>query len=98
MRSKFLLTIYRFKNKILKISKPYFKSIFSGDEAMMKSLYKVKMFKSIQQDIPQMEDVINQWLEENSGIQIIDLAQSETGSRRGRDTVVTFLYSETPGS
>ena len=65
---------------------------------MTKSLYKVKLFKSIQQDIPQMEDVINQWLEENSGIQIIDLAQSETGSRRGRDTVVTFLYSETPDS
>jgi hypothetical protein len=56
------------------------------------------MFKSIQQDIPQMEDVINQWLEENSGIQIIDLAQSEIGSRRVKDTVVTFLFSETPGS
>jgi hypothetical protein len=98
MRSKFLLTICRFKNKILKTSEPFFKSIFAGDVAMTKSLYKVKMFKSIQQDIPQMEDVINQWFEENSGIQIIDLAQSETGSRRGRDTVVTFLYSETPDS
>jgi ethanolamine utilization protein EutQ (cupin superfamily) len=63
---------------------------------MPKSLHKVKMFKSMQQDLSQMEDMVNQWLDENSGIEIIQLAQSEIESRTGRDTVVTILYSESP--
>jgi hypothetical protein len=52
------------------------------------------MFKSMQQDLSQMEDMVNQWLDDNSGIRIIQLAQSEIGSRRGRDIAVTIIYSE----
>jgi hypothetical protein len=52
----------------------------------------------MQQDLSQLEDMVNQWLDDNSGIQIIQLAQTEIGSRRGRDFVVTILYSESPDS
>jgi hypothetical protein len=63
---------------------------------MTKSLHKVKIFKSIQQDITIMEDEINKWLNDNSNIQIIQLTQSEIGSKRRRDTIITILYSECP--
>jgi len=63
---------------------------------MPKSLCKVKMFRSMQQDFSQLEDLINQWFDDNSGIQIIQLAQTEIGSRQGRDFVVTILYSDSP--
>jgi hypothetical protein len=56
------------------------------------------MFKSIQEDLFQVEDMVYQWLDENSGIQIIQLAQSEIGSRRGRDIAVTIVCSESPDS
>jgi hypothetical protein len=65
---------------------------------MTKSLHKVKIFKSIQQDITIMEDEINKWFNDNSDIQIIQLTQSEIGSKRSRDTIITILYSESPDS
>jgi hypothetical protein len=74
------------------------KSIFWGAEIMTKSLHKVKIFKSIQQDISIMENEINQWLNENSDIQIIQLTQSEIGSKRARDVILTILYTEPHGS
>jgi hypothetical protein len=61
---------------------------------MTKSFRKVKIFKSIQQDISVMENEINQWLYENSDIQIIQLAQSEIGPKRARDVALTILYTE----
>jgi hypothetical protein len=60
----------------------------------MKPSHKVKIFKSIQQDIAIMEDEINQWLSDNSDIQIIQLNQSEIGSKRSRDVVVSIFYTE----
>ena len=54
--------------------------------------------KSFHQDISIMKNEINQWLNDNFDIQIIQLAQSEIGSKRSRDTVVTILYSESPDS
>ena len=60
----------------------------------MKSLPRVKIFKSIQQDISIMEDEINQWLSDNSGIQVIQLTQSEIGSKQGRDIVISIFYTE----
>jgi hypothetical protein len=64
----------------------------------MKSVHKVKIFKSIQQDMTILEDEINQWLKDNSDIQIIRMTQSEIGSKQGRDVVITILYAESFGS
>jgi hypothetical protein len=61
---------------------------------MTKPLHKVKIFKSIQQDISIMENEINQWLNENSDIQVIQLTQSEIGFKRARDVILTILYTE----
>ena len=60
----------------------------------MKTLRKVKIFKSIQLDISIMEDEINQWLNDRPDIQIIQLSQSEIGSKRGRDVIITIFYAE----
>jgi hypothetical protein len=60
----------------------------------MKALHKVKIFKSIQLDISIMEDEINQWLNDRPDIKIIQLSQSEIGSKQGRDVIITIFYAE----
>ena len=69
-------------------------SIISRDEVRMELLHKIKIFKSIQQDMTIMEEEINQWLSDNPGIQIIQLTQSEIGSKRVRDIVISIFYAQ----
>lgn len=59
----------------------------------METLHKVKIFKSIQQDVSMMENEINQWLSDNSGSQIIQFTQSEIGSKKAKDIIITILYA-----
>jgi hypothetical protein len=52
----------------------------------------------MQMDLSMLENEINQWLDENSGIQIIHLTQSVISSKRARDVILTILYTESNGS
>ena len=41
-----------------------------------------------------LETEINQWLADNSNIQIIHMTQCEISSKQGRDIVITMLFKE----
>ena len=45
-----------------------------------------------------LENEINQWLADNSNIQIIHMTQCEMSSKQGRDIFVTMLFKESPDS
>ena len=61
---------------------------------MTKSLNKIRFFSGFHQDFAMLETEINQWLADNSNIQIIHMTQCEISSKQGRDIVVTILFKE----
>jgi hypothetical protein len=65
-----------------------------GEQIMTGAVHKIKFFSGFQQDFATLENEINQWLADNSHVQILHMTQSEISSKQGRDIVVTFLFQE----
>ena len=65
---------------------------------MTSAIHKIKFFSGFHQDFAMLENEINQWLADNSNIQIIHMTQCEMSSKQGRDIFVTMLFKESPDS